>query len=81
MAGGMTIYPFESLRDSGILGLINREVFHPRGYALALVVDDESHKAIGWTLVGNGSMVFGFEEWENEEINEAVDAFLSQRGE
>jgi hypothetical protein len=46
--------PLEDLRDSGLLWLINRVLFHPRGHALALHVDEEGH-AVGWSLVGDGS--------------------------
>jgi hypothetical protein len=46
--------PLEELRDSGLLWLINRVLFHPRGRALALHVDEEGH-IVGWSLVGDGS--------------------------
>lgn len=49
--------PFEDLSMSGLLWLINRTVFHPRGYALAITLDDG--KAVGWSLLGDGS-----EPWE-----------------
>lgn len=49
--------PFEDLSDSGLLWLINRTVFHPRGYALAITIADG--KATGWSLLGDGS-----EPWE-----------------
>jgi alkylhydroperoxidase family enzyme len=46
--------PLEDLRETGLLWLINRVVFHPRGRALALHVDEEG-RAVGWSLVGDGS--------------------------
>jgi hypothetical protein len=49
--------PFKELSDSGLLWLINRTVFHPRGYALALTVEDG--KAVGWSLLGDGT-----EQWQ-----------------
>ena len=48
------VHPFGDLRSSGLLWLINRTVFHPRGLALALVAD-ETGDMIGWRLVGDGS--------------------------
>jgi hypothetical protein len=50
--------PFAELRESGMLWLINRVVFHPRGFALALDVDDKTGEAVGWSLRGDGSEVF-----------------------
>lgn len=50
--------PFSELRDSGLLWLINRVVFHPRGYALALHFTDvvpSGGTATGWALYGDGS--------------------------
>lgn len=42
--------PFAELRDSGLLWLINRVVFHPRGVALALHAD-ETGRVYGWSLL------------------------------
>jgi hypothetical protein len=60
--------PFEDLRTTGLLWLINRAVFHPRGYALALTVEDG--EATGWSLMGDGS-----EPWEYGEIEVGNDKF------
>lgn len=46
--------PFAELRDTGLLWLINRVVFHPRGYALGLHFDLDLN-CIGWSLLGDGS--------------------------
>lgn len=51
--------PFDELRDSGLLWLINASVFHPRGFALALHY--EGGEAVGWSLVGDGT-----EPWQYE---------------
>lgn len=40
---------FTQLRESGLLWLINRVVFHPRGLALALHLDEHGN-AYGWSL-------------------------------
>ncbi|MGA5202746.1 hypothetical protein [Streptomyces variegatus] len=42
--------PFAELRPTGLLWLINRVVFHPRGLALALHADDTGH-VYGWSLL------------------------------
>lgn len=55
--------PFEELRTSGLLWLINRVVFHPRGYAFALVI--ENGVAVGWTLQGDGDEVWRYDENED----------------
>lgn len=54
MAGDVTIRPLAELRDSGLLWLINRVVFHPRGFALGLELDGEG-AVVGWKLIGDGS--------------------------
>ena len=45
---------FSELRDTGLLWLINTSVFHPRGYALAIHLDDAG-VATGWSLMGDGT--------------------------
>ncbi len=57
--------PFEALRDSSLLWLINRVVFHPRGYALAFHYADGGDgsgegEATGWSLVGDGTEPWKF---------------------
>lgn len=51
--------PFNELRDTGLLWLINTTVFHPRGYALAFAMDDDGN-AYGWSIVGDGSTPWQF---------------------
>lgn len=48
-------FPIEALLDTGMIWLINRVVFHPRGFRLALHIsgtgaENEDHKVIGWGL-------------------------------
>jgi hypothetical protein len=53
--------PFSEFRDEGLLWLVNRVVFHPRGYALAISFsknDDGTTNyddATGWSIMGDGS--------------------------
>jgi len=49
----ITLYTFNELEKSGLLWLINRIVFHPRGFVLGLI-PDENGNIIGWTVVGEG---------------------------
>lgn len=51
--------PWEELRDSGLLWLINATVFHPRGYALTMHFNDEG-MATGWSIQGNGQEFWRF---------------------
>lgn len=46
--------PLAELRDTGLLWMINRSLFHPRGFALALVYDADG-QCTGWELLGDGS--------------------------
>lgn len=48
------------LRDDGVLWMVNRTVFHPRGYALA--VDDTGTL----TLLGDGSEPWSFDLRESD---------------
>lgn len=52
--------PFGELSDSGLLWLINRVVFHPRGFRLAMVA--AGGVATGWELQGDGTEPHWFPE-------------------
>lgn len=43
--------PLTDLTSSGLLWLINRTTFHPRGLALALWMDESGGRLLGWRLV------------------------------
>lgn len=72
---GQIIRPFSELSDSGLLWLINRVVFHPRGYALA-VDTNESGEATGWMLLGDGSEQWSFPVEDEHEKFRAAEATL-----
>lgn len=77
-AGDRTMQPFSKLREWGLLWLINRVVFHPRGHALAFRIDDETGEPTGWRLLGDGSEVFTFgDEADHEEFARVRDFFQS----
>ena len=59
------IRPLAELRTSGLLWLINRVVFHPRGFAVALHVTDAG-EVVGWQLLGDGGEVWSFSEEADE---------------
>lgn len=73
--------PFDELRSSGLLWLINTSVFHPRGYALALH-QGEDGKITGWSIVGDGNERWAFAEdgwpddWNPDAAFLAVKALL-----
>lgn len=46
--------PFAELSNAGVLWAINRTLFHPRGYALALCHDGDGG-VIGWRVLGDGT--------------------------
>lgn len=70
-AQDLPVRPFRDLMEpTGLLWLINRTVFHPRGFALALVfADDDRQQPVGWQLVGNGTQVWTYDPAET--ANEA----------
>lgn len=50
----------DEFRTSGLLWLVNRTVFHPRGYALSIHYDSDPRtnpdaQATGWSLLGDGT--------------------------
>jgi hypothetical protein len=47
--------PLTELRSTGLLWLINRVIFHPRGYALALHYSPDMEEVVGWSLMGDGT--------------------------
>lgn len=69
--------PLKDLSTSGLLWLINRTVFHPRGFALGLVLG-ETGTATGWMLLGDGSEPWQFDDASESEKFNAVNATLAE---
>lgn len=53
MSDDFTMYTFNDLENSGLLWMINRFIFHPRGFTFGLVPDEHGN-IIGWTVLGDG---------------------------
>lgn len=53
------VRPLAELRSSGLLWLINRVVFHPRGYAMALEANEDG-EVEGWSLLGDGTEPYAY---------------------
>jgi len=66
--------PLVELSDTGLLWLINRTVFHPRGLALALHRRDGD--VTGWSIMGDGSEVWTFTEEADDRNYATALAFL-----
>jgi hypothetical protein len=67
--------PLAELQDEGLLWLINRVVFHPRGCALALE-EDETGAVIGWDMLGDGTEVWTFMAEDDDECFAKATAFF-----
>jgi hypothetical protein len=67
---------FEELSDTGILWLINRVVFHPRGFAMSIHIDAEG-KYDGWNIEGDGSEIWRFSLDSDDKKFIAVEEFLN----
>lgn len=77
MAGQqMTPRPFIELSDEGLLWLINRVVFHPRGFALAIHKEDDGSVS-GWSMLGDGSETWAFTGEADDEEFAKVERFLA----
>lgn len=61
-ADRMPSQPWSMFRLTGLLWAVNREVLHPRGYALALDYEtpDGSGEPTGWHLEGDGTEPWQF---------------------
>ena len=72
------IRPLDELRSSGLLWLVNRVVFHPRGFALALNLNDDGN-VDGWQLVGDGTEVWSYAPDVDEDALMAAATFTLQQ--
>lgn len=69
--------PWSELRDTGLLWLINSAVLHPRGFALAIHINDAG-ESTGWSLIGDGSEPWYFtDDAESDDCFTRVTALLS----
>lgn len=75
LAAAPRVRPLAELRSSGLLWLINTTVFHPRGYAFVLHLDADG-QVEGWSLHGDGSEPWVFEDGANQAEFEAVNALM-----
>lgn len=72
-------FPLEDLFDKGILWMVNATIFHPRGFAMALSMDEDG-QVTGWRLMGDGTEPWAFdmspEKWpEGNHPNDRFKAF------
>lgn len=63
--------PFQEFQALGLLWLVNRVVFHPRGYALTFHVDEDG-TIKGWSMQGDGSEPWSFTEADDDEMFKAI---------
>lgn len=79
-----TVYSFAQLSETGMLWLLNRVIFHPRGFALAIEYADGVAQPCGWSLIGNGTEVWKFADdaMEDEKFaaTEALFAHVREHG-
>lgn len=69
--------PWEELKTTGLLWLINATVFHPRGYALGLFRDSVTGEFVGWVLLGDGTEPWTFSDEGLPEGQPTVDDLFS----
>lgn len=64
-------------RESGLLWLINRTTFHPRGYALGLKRSIVDPNAYVFSLKGNGEEPFVFDaDLDDEKFPQAKETLM-----
>lgn len=65
------------LLEDGLLWLINKSVFHPRGFALALFTDDQGQPT-HFELWGNGDEPWEFAGFDQDAKFNAVEAAFAK---
>lgn len=70
-------FPTRELQDKGLLWLINRVVFHPRGFALALLPEVDG-TVTHLRLLGDGTETITFDS-EDDEFRAAEATFTAAR--
>ncbi|MET7477977.1 hypothetical protein ABZT17_26920 [Streptomyces sp. NPDC005648] len=71
-----SVHPWLKLKESGLLWLINRTVFHPRGLALGMAYRDDGD-VLGWVLLGDGSQPIQFPPDDEPELFAQAQATLA----
>jgi YD repeat-containing protein len=66
-----------SLSSKGVLWAINRQVFHPRGFALALTYDGEDN-IVGWEILGNGQEPWNYEDGKETDKHREFEKLLAK---
>ena len=69
-------HPFGEMQEAGLLWLVNRVCFHPRGYALAFHKDADGAVS-GWSMLGDGSEVWTFGNDADDEEFAKVTAYFA----
>lgn len=68
---------FKDMSNTGVLWAINRYLFHPRGYALSLILDDDG-AVTGWQILGDGKEVWTFREASDDVNFVKFESFLEK---
>lgn len=68
--------PLSELSDEGLLWLINRVAFHPRGLALAFHYDDDG-VVVGWSMRGDGTEIWSFKDEDDDEHFDRVRRYMA----
>lgn len=73
--------PFSEMRDTGLLWLLNRVVFHPRGFALGFELDADGTTVTGWQLLGHGDESWNYDtaSVDEDELFRAVEALFNEQ--
>jgi len=75
MSNERLIRPWSELMDSGLLWLVNRQVFHPMGFSLSLHLDEHG-EPVGWSIIGDGGEICAFPYELEQEYFDKVQATL-----
>ncbi len=73
-------YTLGQMAETGLLWLVNRVVFHPRGFALALDYGDGEDEPRGWSIVAaeDGLFSFGLPDQMEHDRKAAIERLLAE---
>ena len=78
---------FHGIKSKGVLWAMNRYIFHPRGFALALIYPDDASlsdiengycQPTGWEMLGDGTEIWSFSQDCDEDGFKKFKGFLSE---
>lgn len=72
----LKMMPFSEMSEKGVLWFINRMAFHPLGFALTFMLEEDGSIS-GWCIQGDGTECWTFEEEVDDRNYETFWRFIA----